>query len=227
MHKNVEQYIEYFCSELENIKKVPSQLHQKILFVTLLDALSRGRFSEEKMRNSERFTRLILAHGEWGDAERVSLPMLRLELEERKKVLKRQGGAEEVLLQFVLKRLTDWGSGGPIPISRDPKQEEMEAVNSPEKENNILRNMRHINLIYRYRTTLVHEYREPGYAIETRIDSEPFYATSNDRWELGYPTAFFVGLAGRIICNLFRYYSEEQINPYGRHRFGSLWRGVA
>jgi hypothetical protein len=77
---------------------------------------------------------------------------------------------------------------------------------------------------------LVHEFREPGYNMGVLgNDASPYYVRMEDerslsRWELAYPTTFFVTLAERAVANLRKHLEAKDLDPYTFYEFGSTWR---
>jgi hypothetical protein len=94
----------------------------------------------------------------------------------------------------------------------------------------------HLNLLYQYRNSLVHELREPGHGMEFHKEhGEPFYHGSTtvgtnaysreETLELVYPLNFYFGLTENVINNVERYLRKNAIDPYRCYRFGSSWIG--
>ena len=95
----------------------------------------------------------------------------------------------------------------------------------------LVEEFKHSQRFYRYRCTLVHEYRQPGHGMEWgRGDKAPYYHSMMDskgkkRWlELVYPTGWFLDLVSPLLKSLETYYTDNSINPYASYTFGSPWR---
>jgi len=85
----------------------------------------------------------------------------------------------------------------------------------------------HFELVYGYRNFIVHEFREPGYGMESFADGgvDPLYhAYLNDpTWHLVYPVGFFQRLAEGAITSLEAWLISSSVNPYDRVRDSSDW----
>ncbi len=86
-----------------------------------------------------------------------------------------------------------------------------------EKEEASISEYQHITLLYRYRNRLVHESREPGYAMEAFGDHPaPYYHgyLGKSDWHLGYPLAMFEQLVRRGLAGFRCYLEANDIDPY-------------
>lgn len=95
----------------------------------------------------------------------------------------------------------------------------------------------HDSLFYLYRNSLVHEIRSPGFAFEDEGDMEPYYHScsqldidqagqsfmGNERWELVYPTEFFLTLVDQTMDQFETYCRAEGWDPVVPFEFGSYW----
>lgn len=91
-----------------------------------------------------------------------------------------------------------------------------------------IKRCRHFHLIYGYRNYLVHEFREPGYAMELfgEGQTEPSYHSylNNPVLRLLYPVGFFRRLAEQVVATLEAWFIENDENPYNRVHDSSAWR---
>lgn len=79
MKISIDKFILFFRNEIECIKLYNSELHQKILYVALLDTLARVVYSPHNP--SERFKKFIRNFSEWKDMDRVSVIQLKHRLD--------------------------------------------------------------------------------------------------------------------------------------------------
>jgi hypothetical protein len=78
---DVEQYIDHFRGEHAKLKEGKHRLHRKVLVVTMLDALARGR--NPNARSRDRFINLIEEHSDWPHATSISASQLAMMIQER------------------------------------------------------------------------------------------------------------------------------------------------
>jgi hypothetical protein len=228
LRADVERYIDHFRTEHGRIKTLNSALHRKLLVVTMLDALARGRNPDKA--NEDRFIRLIEGHGVWPHATSVSAPQLAMMIEDR------GGPAACGVSDELFRRLCEgeWRRRNPAAIDgldRDPKLTDLLLTTPTKAELQLVTQAKHSSLLYAYRCTLVHEYREPGHGMEfDQRETAPYYHTMMHQGDLGettelvYPTGWFIELVPPILDSLAAYYVENERNPYDAYRFGSPWR---
>jgi hypothetical protein len=218
------QYINYFRRQLRQLADVDHRQWQKTLIFAHIEALARGRFPDEP-RAGCRFYRL-LEQCEWGDAERVSIPQLKEQLN--------LGAAASDELSAWIKQ-----QGNASNISEDPKEIEVYwAIKKKtgeflhENDKRFIRLHRHDRLLYAYRSTLIHEARQGGYGMEDEDDQCPFYHTSNRLGEervtieLVYPLNFLQTMFKIAVETLSEFYSRSGIDPFSRHPFGTLLQPI-
>jgi hypothetical protein len=124
-----------------------------------------------------------------------------------------------------------------VHLARDPTLEEARRHWPRDSESRMpiekitLESLQHVNLLYAYRNSLVHEFRAPGYSLELEDDKDPFYMSMSDvgdvesgyRWELSYPVAFIEVLCDKCITNLEAYLKKDRLDPRASFVFGSYW----
>jgi len=228
---DIGRYIRHFRSEHEKLREVTDKLHRKLLVVTMLGALAEGRYPKSrnpKARDAEKFVWLIEKHSEWGHATSVSVSQMTMKIEELGGV-KACGISSDMTERL---RAEEWREpyeqSDINGLGKDPKAEDVLPALPNEHEKKLVKAFKHSSLLYRYRCTLVHEYREPGHGFEFDQDwREPFYHTwldGRETTELVYPTGWFLDLVPPILASLETYYTEAGINPYDSYEFGSPWR---
>lgn len=229
------RYCAYFSTQIERISNLAgesSELFKKILFCSVLDALSRSIYPSKKPR--ERFTSLVRKFGRWPHKDRLSLPHLGRLLE-----LIPDPDFDKIR-QLTFEKLAQWEAPwGTIPLDQDPHYDEIAKywpngveLKEPFKMIN-LRSLTHLQLLYSHRNSLFHEFRVPGYGIEIDDDDEPYYhdlTTIVDNGEpdrvsleLVYPVRFFELLCLTVLEGLKECFEKNELNPNDSYRFGSYW----
>lgn len=228
----IDQFCSYFSREIGEISRLvvahtdgdrePSaasgSLYRKVLYVTMLDTLAGIRFHKKSYpelsrQNRLRFTRFVVEHCSWPEAELVSLPFL-------SEKLKEQRLDKLALGQYVSSMVAQYSArdGGTLAASQidEPASALLgHAIN--EKEEAAIWEYQHIELLYRYRNRLVHESRQPGYAMEVFAESAaPYYHgyLGESGWYLGYPLAMFEQLLRNALTGFRSYLVANAIDPY-------------
>lgn len=228
----IDQFCSYFDREIGEIARLsvtnedgasePSTasgpLYRKVLCVTMLDTLAGVRFHKKaypelSKQNRARFSRFVTEHCSWPDANLVSLPFLFEKLREHKLENRTLGeSVREKLSQF------STNDGGTVEASvMDEPVTVLLQHATTEKEETAISEYEHISLLYRYRNRLVHESREPGYAMEIFADrAAPYYHgyLGKSDWHLGYPLAMFELLLRNGLASFRCYLEENSIDPY-------------
>jgi len=226
--ESISNYCDYFRRQLAEVGQMQKLLYSKILLVTILDTLARGRFPDQK--NRERFTGIIREYSGWPDFDRVSpiqYHLYALKCKENKPT-----GEVSRHLEALFLKLNDAATKTPTQsITNDPTFAELSSLNPTPFEDDALRRCRFSDLMYAYRNKLVHEFKEPGYPHAFSDDEpEPYYfawlpseSIPDDPPQLTFPRRWMLRVADSIIANLEKYYTANAIDPYSRHKFGSLW----
>ncbi len=232
--EKIDRFKEVFDDSIQSIYQLEldknDEKYRKILFFSILDALAKARFPQEK--RGEAVRSFVTLCCDWPAAEKVSLPhvvaMLERTADTRFQTVKEQ----------LFPRLRLWGGpgiGGHGRLDEDPEKAEMEELWPIEKGKPLpvpelkltWRNAQHCSLIWAYRNTLVHESRSPTASFETKGDQEPYYWIFNlsdrTKWpefHLVYPSSFLRRLCERGICNLRKHLLEDNQDPYTLFTFG-------
>lgn len=233
LDSKIESFIGYFKSHREKIAALGQdkdyRLYKKQLYVAILDGLSRSVFPRKG--NRERFVGVVLNFGEWSDSGRVSLPHL-VHL-----LAKSPYPIFSKTREWALQEISKWSDGEVVQLERDPSFEEARKHWPKDSESRMpiekitLESLQHIQLLYAYRNSLVHEFRTPGYSFEFEGDKDPFYMSMSEledveagySWELSYPVAFFEVLCDNCIKNLEAYLKRDRLDPRASYAFGSYW----
>ncbi len=208
-------------------------LYHKTLCACMLDMLAKAAYRSNN--NRERYTKLLRKFSGWPHAERVSLPHLDALLRTYPEI----PCAE--LRELVEERFT-WKPGFCPKLHLDPDYSEVsQKWPKIEKPFGSLRaeHLRHDSLFYLYRNSLVHEVRSPGFAFEEEDDKEPYYHSysplsidhagkwsieqGEERWELVYPTRFFLSIVDKTMDQFEKYCKTENWDPIAPFYSGNYW----
>jgi len=149
------------------------------------------------------------------------------------------------LQQFAFSLYDHWDDVSPDGLADDPDYSQIQKLwpkgkkyKKPLKGTDIsLDYFLHVNLFYRYRNSLIHEIRQPGYGIESDDQTQPDYintsyfidcadgesVTPASEWELIYPLRFFETLCTSVMVNVRDYCLNCGLDPHTRFLFGSYW----
>ena len=178
-----------------------------------------------KDKNRERFLGFVDGWGDWLERGRVSLPQLVGNLVREQELAEGRLGAE------VRRRLAAWRDGRIYHAADDPTKDDFLEFAADDRERRLIDQHTHLSLLWVYRNTLVHEFREPGYDMGALgDDAAPYYMMQSEegvsRWELAYPTSFFGALAEQARVNLKKHLQANDLDPYAFYEFGSTWKQI-
>ncbi|WP_421383348.1 hypothetical protein ACOJQI_02830 [Bacillus salacetis] len=201
--------------------------HQKTLLFSLLETISNGVYGNG-LRNVDRFKKFIMEFCEWEDATRVSLQQLALLLENTQEPEYRR------LKDHVSEGIEDYPPASAAPFSCDSTIEEIKAL-MPRGEPVIngvdIHSLTHVNLLWKYRNSLVHEARSigstelfdhtdyPHYVHFTMLEKDGEWEV----WKISYPIMFFNNLVERALKNVRVHCVEREFDPRQNYDFGELW----
>lgn len=232
---SIREDIDSYIRAMEEIQVSINQLqgerylknHQKTLLFSLLETISNGVFGNG-LRNVDRFKKFILEFCEWEDANRVSLQQLALLLENTHE------REYQRLKDHVSKGIQDYPPASPAPFSCDSTVEEIKAL-MPRGETIIngvdIYNLTHVNLLWKYRNSLVHEARSigstelfdhtdyPHYVHFTMLEKDGEWEV----WKISYPIKFFNNLVERSLVNVRTAFIQSEQDPRSNYDFGELW----
>jgi hypothetical protein len=217
LKEEIAQFSTYFSDRIAEVEKVEHGLFRKILFMGIIDTLSRAGCSAVKSHR-ERVIQFIDNCSGWKDKDCVSSQQLILNLEDKNK----KSGA---LYQLAKKKVDAWPYGSIIRPHDDLSLQDADSVAAVD-EKRLVRDATYKQLLYTYRNHLVHEFREPGYGMELSQDpSTPYYhGMSGAPWQLVFTDAFIKGKCVGCLNGLVRQMRMQQKNPYDYYEFESLWR---
>jgi hypothetical protein len=162
-------------------------------------------------------------HAQWEEGELVSVPILVVRLS----AVAGPSPLQDRLMEILSSYSTDRGNSLPLS-SFDKPLDELGPLAATKTESDLLEQSRHYELFYKYRNFIVHEFREPGYAMETFADGgeEPLYHSyigSHPQWRLLYPEGFFRARALGALNSLERFLRDNDINPFARVKDSGDW----
>lgn len=197
-------------------------MHKKILYSAMIDSLARVRYFGERKRNHDRFVGVVRDYSDWTDGALVSVPVLRRRL---------TGAAASAFVGKLDANLARFSTdrGNSLPVTAfDESPASLSALAQPGLESEELLAAVHFELFYNYRNSIVHEFREPGYAMELFADGkrEPCYHSNlgaGAQWRLLYPEGFFRRVVDSILNSLEGWFTANAVNPYDRVTDASRW----
>jgi len=80
--EKINNFITYFKKHYARINEVPDPLYTRILWVTAFDTLSVAASPKLKSHNKKRFVSFLVHFAKWNHCEGVSMPQLKLDLDE-------------------------------------------------------------------------------------------------------------------------------------------------
>jgi hypothetical protein len=206
-----------FSEEFERARDPESgnlRFYKKVLLITALDTLAgiqypKANYPQLNRRNQERVVSFVSESGIWPDGSLVSIPFLS----------KQSAVTGKRLSEVVHQRLSKRHNNQDFSVACreiDLPIEELLKLASTEQEEKAIRDHQHFALLYRYRNYLVHESREPGYAMEIGTDEAPYYHSyiNDNRLYLCYPLAHFGTLLNNAIAYVEAFLTQHELDPY-------------
>ncbi len=225
-----ERFILYFREQLKELQDVTlSPLYKETCYIAILDALAKTIYPRES--NRQRFVLFFKFFSGWLHSHKISLTHLI-------KLLEKAPRPEfNSLREFAYSEISKWEDGRLIHLDREPNFVDIQKQWPKEKEclqpieGISLESIRHDNLVYKYRNSLIHELRRPGYGMDLSQADQPYYHGMIEdledeeslKWELVYPTNFFKKAIENALGTLEKYYADNRINPYSFFVFGTYW----
>lgn len=199
---------------LKTIDSLKVGLYKKLLFVSLIDALSNIRYPKET-NNHVKFVSFLDNYSDWADKNKVSIVQLYLFL---KKIIRKKGNS--LLYGFVIKqiesRLIYDDIEKKIFVNNDPPIFQLRKL-AKKGERKAVELSRYSELFYIYRNKLIHNFIEAGSFgfSSTGEDYDGFLsqAYTSGVFSLFFPTGLFKFLCQSSLKNLKNYLLENDINP--------------
>lgn len=238
VRKDLDAFVTYFKMYLHDIESLclPSYAstltYKKVLYVSVLDALSASVFPREKS-NRERFIKLISKFCDWPESENISFPHLQRLVQ----LLPEPRYAK--LHEYVKSKRFDPCSH----ITEDPNFKDIDMqcklsnIGIDEKlfERVSIRDLMHSSLFWQLRNGLIHEFRKRGHGLEDAESSDPMvypngvvmphYHSVDERgdFELVYPLGFFKRISESALKNVESHFKKIAHNPYDSFKFGPYY----
>ena len=216
---DIDKYIAFFrdkTAEIGRLEVLP--IYRKILYLVEIDTLSRAAFPHEE-GHKKRVMKFLDECSNWSERDRVSAIQLMFSLEAK-------GKSSSPLFKLINDRINECGTR--IDASEDLTPDEIQSLECSD-DLKIVYEVRYDELFYKYRNTLIHEFREPGkYAIPSVDDLSPFSkevedaSTGGKTWELVFPVKFLERLCERSMDGLEKYLIENNQDPYKSYERGPL-----
>ncbi len=233
IEESINKFCGYFSEQIQSIRSITIaeseenngnidnfqiKFYKKVLLITALDTLAGIRFPKQRFpslnkNNRNRFIKFLEISRAWEDGKLISVPFLYEYIE--------KGSLSDGLLRFYITQImSKYNADGSINIpSReiDQLKEALFELAATEQEEKAIMECQHYELMYRYRNYLIHESREPGYAMEILPDeSDPYYHgyLGKDKMVLAYPIELFLKLVENSVNYLATYLKTHKLNPY-------------
>ena len=219
---DIDEYIAFFRDKTVEIGRIEAlPIFRKILYLVEIDTLTRAAFPSVK-GNKSRVIKFLDECSNWNERNRVSATKLKLSLE-------KNGKSSGQLFDLINKQIRWWNYGSLIKPWQDLTFEEVQDLATPDVLK-FVEEARYVKLFYKYRNSLIHEFREPGYGMDLGTDSTtPYYlgmdhqSTEKSSWELVFPLKFLGSLCEGCIDGLERYLIANDQNPYDSYEFETIW----
>lgn len=170
-NRHIKRFINYFTDQLGAIDaiKVPDDrlqscvnvnIFRKILYTSIIDALSGIRYPDIRHKNRGKLIRFLDDYSCWYEKDLVSLPILI----ERLRIVKGYTRLKRYLRLTMEQSSAKYGSSLDI-MAVDKCVQELNILTQNPVELKLIDDTRHKYLFYTYRNFIVHEFREPGYGM--------------------------------------------------------------
>ncbi|MEW5567685.1 hypothetical protein [Rossellomorea marisflavi] len=232
LQENIDSYIEVMKEIQSSINDLQGEKflvnHKKTLLLSLVETISKGTYGDIHRNNFDRFQNFIMEFCEWKEANKVSLQQLALLLDNT------QDHEYQRLKKHVSMKIQKYPIASAVPFKYDSTLEEIKAV-MPKGITAIngvdINSFTHVNLLWKYRNSLVHEARSlggtelfdhvdfPHYTHYTMLERDGKWEV----WKITYPIQFFNDLIEKALVNVREKLVEIKRNPRSNYDFGELW----
>jgi len=196
------------------------------LLCSILDTLSKCIYNEVPL-NRDRFVYFIDDFSGWAYRDNSSLIQLRYFVEKETDL------KYERTKSFLKERLKDLKPGDVYKASNDLFLTDIPHLKIIEDE---IRRFTYSNLLYKYRNSVVHEFKTPGSGMDFGYIEEVYYhhmghielksdthVLAESTWELVFPMNYLSNLVLQSIANTRAYCEKHTINPYNFFLFDVAW----
>lgn len=249
LEQKIDRFKQYYLSLIKTAEceqNIANQkVHSKILSCSIFDAISKSIFPEISS-NCQRFTALVRLCENWPESQKVSLLHLVRLLEITPNLPSSMNELKKYATQQFDNKFPNSNSimSNNKAISSDVEIEEILELwptqsGKPIKIGNVLpHQLKHEYLLWLYRNSVVHEYRNPGRGVElgqyvpkyafyqemamvSEIDEKEF--KFNSHWELVYPYRFFINLCKEALSLVSLLHNKNKTNPFQAYSEGTFW----
>jgi hypothetical protein len=214
-------------TQLQDIHKIQAhpdnlRIMQAVLYSSFIDALGATRYGRETITR-ERFTRVIVEHSNWLDADKIC-PMHLHRFLEKSQCLPH-------LKSYMDELINDWrdNQDGIIYLELTPTKTEIAKSwpnNGTEKlHGKTLDHFTHANLLYGMRNGLLHQnYAAKGVSVLPKEQENVYYIFFNKyddggQLELIHPPGFLANLCKTLLLNVMNYLEDKNQIPWGAGHF--------
>jgi hypothetical protein len=249
LEEKVDRFKVYYMELISTAECEQNLTHQnvpsKILCCSIFDAISKSVFPEITS-NRERYISLVRRCDSWPESKKVSLLHLVRLFEITKNIPPNTNQLVELAQQKFNRifPISNNLSRNHVPISSDINLEDILTLWPKQNSTHIKiggvkpHQLMHENLLWLYRNSVVHEYRNPGQGFELGqyVPEYAFYqklSTINsltdkgfnftNRWELVYPVNFFINLCKEALNVAALNHLENQTCPFQGYSEGTYW----
>ncbi|USH03683.1 hypothetical protein K6Q96_06735 [Grimontia kaedaensis] len=220
---------DFLRERLNNIHDIQAHsdnltIMRAILYTSFIDALGATRYGKE-VNTRERFTRVIIEHGNWPEAEKICPMHLH-------RFLEVSPGLPEVL-QKLNGLLNDWQlqPDGIIYLDSAPHKDEIAELwpdqGKRKHHKKKLEHFTHVNLLYGMRNGLLHQqYSANGFPLFPKEHKNVHYVywnkgEKNAHLELIHPSEFLGNLCDTLLENVMNDFETKKEKPWETGHFPS------
>ncbi|WP_375749052.1 hypothetical protein [Vibrio sp. HN007] len=222
----VRDFLKTRLTDIHAIQAHPDNLPimQAVLYSSFIDALGATRYGSN-VDTRDRFTRVIIEHGDWSEAEKVCPMHLH-------RFLEISPGLPE-LKQRMANVIDDWRANqdGVIYLDLAPTKDDIAELwpdNGARKHHRkTLDHFTHVNLLYGMRNGLLHQqYAARGLPACPKELENAHYIFWNryeqdGSLELIHPSRFLSGLCDTLLENVMNDFEEKSRKPWGIGHFSN------
>ncbi len=230
LSKDIETFFSHFKTLRQGILdtqfKFAEVTCKSILLCSILDTLSKCVYNNVTF-NRDRFVYFVDDFSGWPYRDKISLIQLR-DFVDRETDIK-----YERTKSFLRERFKNLRPGDVYKASNDLVLADIPHLKIIEDE---VRQFTYSSLLYKYRNSVVHEFKTPGSGVDFGHLNELYYhhmrhfevaddtnLLQKTTWELVFPIIYLSDLVLQSITNTQAYCQEHSINPYNFFFFDSSW----
>jgi len=227
--EKIESFFDYFRRLLNGVSSTKFEFSpfvcQSILLCSMLDTLSKCVY--DYLPNNVRFICFVDDFTGWKCKDRISLIQLFYFMQKENHLKYNETKA------FLNDRFSGLTPDVIYKASRDLLLSDIPHPKVIEEE---IRQFTYSNLLYKFRNSVVHEFKTLGDGMDFGEISEAYYHSLSHldvddnntiiekiTWELVFPTKYLATLVSQSIDNLQAYCIANKINPYEHYYFENTW----